>query len=138
MHRMPQHDVIILLSRILLMLLMVVFGWQKLMHFSGTIEYMQVKELPMPTLAALLSVVMELGVGLALAVGLFTRSLALLMVFYVLGTALIGHAYWAMEGPERIANMINFYKNMSIMGGLLLLYITGSGRFSIDAARRRD
>ncbi|HWT36719.1 MAG TPA: DoxX family protein, partial [Paraburkholderia sp.] len=47
-------------------------------------------------------------------------------------TALIGHHYWTMQGMERYANTINFYKNLSIMGGLFLLVITGPGRYSID------
>jgi putative oxidoreductase len=37
-----------------------------------------------------------------------------------------------MDGAERMANMINFYKNISIIGGLLLLCVTGPGRYSID------
>jgi putative oxidoreductase len=38
-----------------------------------------------------------------------------------------------MEGADRSANMINFYKNVSIIGGFFLLYITGAGRYSVDA-----
>jgi putative oxidoreductase len=37
-----------------------------------------------------------------------------------------------MADGERMANMINFYKNVSIMGGLLLLCVTGAGRYSVD------
>jgi putative oxidoreductase len=37
-----------------------------------------------------------------------------------------------MEGPARVTGEINFFKNMSIIGGLLLLYLTGAGRYSID------
>ena len=38
-----------------------------------------------------------------------------------------------MDGADRTANAINFYKNISIIGGLLLLYVTGPGRYSLDA-----
>jgi putative oxidoreductase len=38
-----------------------------------------------------------------------------------------------MEGAERHANSINFYKNLSIVGGFLLLYVTGAGKYSVDA-----
>jgi putative oxidoreductase len=61
----------------------------------------------------------------------FTRQLALLYVVFVLATALVGHRYWTLEGAARHENQINFFKNMSIMGGLLLLAITGPGRFAI-------
>jgi putative oxidoreductase len=54
------------------------------------------------------------------------------MFFYTLGTALIGHRYWTITGADRVAGMDSFYKNLSIMGGFLLLYITGAGKYSID------
>jgi putative oxidoreductase len=51
------------------------------------------------------------------------------------GTALIGHRFWTITGGEQVDNMDGFYKNLSIMGGFLLLYITGAGKYSIDALR---
>jgi putative oxidoreductase len=65
--------------------------------------------------------------------GVLTRPLALLLALYTLGTALIAHHFWTMEGGDRYANAINFYKNISIIGGLLLLYVTGAGKYSVDA-----
>jgi putative oxidoreductase len=82
--------------------------------------------------AAAIAVVMELGVGVLLAVGLLTRPLALLLALYTLGTALIGHHFWTQTGMEQYANMVNFYKNISIIGGLLLLAVTGPGKYSFD------
>jgi putative oxidoreductase len=78
---------------------------------------------------------MELPVAFAVAVGAFARLSALLMVLYTLGTALIGHRYWTMTGADKIDGMDGFYKNLSIIGGFLLLYGTGAGRYSIDALR---
>jgi putative oxidoreductase len=82
--------------------------------------------------AAVVVIAMEFFVGLAIVLGAWTRPLALLMVLYTLGTALVGHHYWSMAGADRMANMINFYKNLSIAGGLLLLCLTGPGRYSVD------
>jgi putative oxidoreductase len=75
---------------------------------------------------------MELPVALAVAIGALVRALALLLVLYTLGTALIGHRYWTKEGADRVDSMDGFYKNLSIMGGFLLLYVTGAGKYSID------
>src|SRR5207245_8848951 len=50
---------------------------------------------------------------------------------FTLGTALLGHRYWKLEGAERHANMLNFYKNLSITGGLLLLAVTGPGKYAL-------
>jgi putative oxidoreductase len=125
-------DELILVARVLLMILFVIFGWGKLTGFSGTVAYMATEGAPVPTLSAIIAIVMEFFVGIAIVIGFYTRPLALLFALYTLGTALIGHHFWTMTGAEQMANMINFYKNISIMGGLLLLCVTGAGRYSID------
>jgi putative oxidoreductase len=125
-------DGVILLSRILLMILFIIFGWLKLTNFAGTVTAMEGYGTPMPYLAAIVSVVVEFVFGIALIVGLFTRPIAVIFAVYVLGTAIIGHSYWNMTGAEMMGNEINFYKNISIIGGLLLLAITGAGRYSLD------
>jgi putative oxidoreductase len=130
-------DEVILVARILLVVLFVVFGWSKLTNYSGTVGYMTQLNLPIPPVAALVVIAVEFFISLAIAFGVWTRPFALLLALYTLGTALIGHPFWTMEGAARNGNAINFYKNISIIGGLLLLYVTGAGRHSIDAWRGR-
>ncbi|WP_267224372.1 DoxX family protein [Dyella silvae] len=125
-------DGMLLLARILLMILFVIFGWSKLTGFSGTASYMASTGLPLPTLSAAIAVIMEFVVGMAIVIGFYTRPLALVLGFYTLAAAIIGHQFWNMDDPERIGAMINFYKNVSIAGGLLLLCITGPGKYSLD------
>ena len=127
------NDELILAARLLLATLFLIFGWRKLRDFSGTINQMVQLGVPAPVLAAAAATFMELPVAFAVAVGAFTRLSAGLMFFYTLGTALIGHRYWTMTGTDRVDNMDGFYKNLSIMGGFLLLYTTGAGKYSIDA-----
>jgi putative oxidoreductase len=129
-------DEVILVARILLVVLFVVFGWSKLTNYSGTVGYMTQTGVPVPSVATLVAIVVELFVALAVAFGAWTRPLALLVALYTLGTALIAHHFWTMEGADRYANAINFYKNISIIGGLLLLYVTGAGKYSVDARVR--
>ena len=124
---------LILAARLLLATLFLIFGWRKLKDFSGTVSQMAHLGVPVPILAAAVATFMELPVAFAVAVGAFTRPSALLMFFYTLGTALIGHRYWTMTGSEQVDNMDGFYKNLGIMGGFLLVYMTGAGKYSIDA-----
>jgi len=73
---------LLLISRTLMMLLFVVLGWQKLTGYSGTIAYFAQSGVPLPSLAAPIAVIMELGVGSAIVLGLFTRPLAVLLGLY--------------------------------------------------------
>ena len=126
-------DPALLAARVLLVLLFVMFGWQKLIGFAVTEARFGEIGVPLPMAAAMVAVVMELVVGLAILVGVATRPLAVLLAVYTLATAFLGHRYWTMTGPAQGAAMINFYKNVSIMGGLLALYVAGAGRYSVDA-----
>ncbi|NML35245.1 DoxX family protein [Paraburkholderia antibiotica] len=128
-----QHkDSLLLISRVLMMVLFMLFGWNKLVGFSGTVAYMDSLGAPVPAFAAVVAVVMELVVGIAIVLGFYTRPLAFILALYTLGTAFIGHHFWSMAGAEQHNNMIHFYKNVSIFGGLLLLCVTGPGKYSID------
>jgi putative oxidoreductase len=127
------NDAVILAARLLLAALFLIFGWRKLMDYSGTVSRMVQDGARLPVPATFVAIFMELPVAFAVAVGAFTRPSAVLMFFYTLGTALIGHRYWTITGADRVDSMDGFYKNLGIMGGFLLLYITGAGKFSIDA-----
>ena len=123
---------VILVARLLLAALYLIFGWRKLMDYPGTVSRMVQDGAPFPVPATYVAIFMELPVAFAVAIGAFTRPAAVLMFFYTLGTALIGHRYWTMTGTDRVDGMDSFFKNLSIMGGFLLLYITGAGKYSID------
>ena len=127
------NDALILAARLLLATLFLIFGWRKLRDFSGTVSQMVQLSVPTPALAAGIATFIELPVAFMVAVGAFTRPLALLMALYTLGTALIGHRYWTVKGADFVDSLDGFYKDLSIMGGFLLLYITGPGKYSIDA-----
>jgi putative oxidoreductase len=129
------NDELILAARLLLATLFLIFGWRKLRDYSGTVNQLVQLGVPLPTLGAGVATFMELPVALAVLVGAFTCPSALLMFLYTLGTALIGHRYWTLTGADQVATMDGFYKNLSIMGGFLLLSVTGAGKYSIDALR---
>ncbi|EPF2245093.1 DoxX family protein [Citrobacter werkmanii] len=123
---------LLLIARIALVLLFIIFGFPKLTGFDGTMQYMTSLGTPAPMLAAIIAVVMEVPAAILIVLGFFTRPLAVIFVFYTLGTAVIGHHFWNMSGDAVGPNMINFYKNISIAAGFLLLAITGPGAISLD------
>ena len=127
------NDVVILTARIFLATLFLIFGWRKVRDSSGTLSQMVNDGVPTPVLATAIAMFMELPVAFAVAVGAFTRPAAMLMVLYTLGTSLVEHRYWTAKGADQLDSMESFYKNLSIMGGFLLLYVAGAGKYSVDA-----
>ena len=91
---------LILAARLLLTTLFLIFGWRKLRDYSGTVSQIAQLGAPMPALAASVAIFMELPVAFAVLIGAFTQPSALLMFFYTLGTALIGHRYWTTTGED--------------------------------------
>ena len=127
------NDELILAARLLLATLFLIFGWRKVRDYSGTVSQMVQLGLPMPVLATGVSIFMELPVAFAVAVGVFMRPSAALLALYALGTALIGHRYWTVKGADYVDSLEGLYKDLSIMGGFLLLFMIGAGKYSIDA-----
>ena len=127
------NDEVILAARLFLATLFLIFGWRKLRDYSGTVSQLVQDRAPMPALAAAVAIFMELPVAFAIAIGVFTRPAAALMALYALGTAFIGHRYWTVKGADYVDSLDGFYKDLSIMGGFLLLFVTGAGKYSVDA-----
>jgi putative oxidoreductase len=126
-------DEVVLAARILLVVLFLIFGWSKLTHYTGTVGFLAHTGVPLPPLAAIVAIAVEFFVSVAIVLGVLTRPLAVLMAVYTLATAFLGHHYWTMTGTAHLESEINFYKNVSIIAGFLLLYVTGAGRYSLDA-----
>jgi putative oxidoreductase len=127
-------DILALIGRILLSVLFVWGGWGKLMTAAATQAYIAKSGLPMPEAAYALAVFIELGVGLALVLGLFTRLSGLVLAVWCIVTAIQFHSNFADLNME-----IHFLKNVGIAGGMVYVVAFGGGAFSLDAliARRR-
>jgi len=80
-----------------------------------------------------------LALSILIVTGLRTREASLLMVLFVIVATGISHRYWEFADAARRLQESQFFKNLSIIGGFLLLFATGSGRFGLDAllARRK-
>ena len=126
-------DAVILAARLFLAALFLIFGWRKVRDYSGTVSQMAQDRLPMPVLATAAAIFMELPVAFAVAVGAFARPAAVLMALYTLGTSLVEHRFWTTRSADQVETMENFFKNLSIIGGFLLLVIAGGGKYSLDA-----
>jgi putative oxidoreductase len=125
-------DTASLIGRILMCLLFVMGGWGKLLGAAATQAMFAKQGLPLVQVAWVIAVVVELGGGLAILFGLFTRPVGFVLAVWCVVTALIAHTNFAERAQE-----IQFFKNMGLAGGFLYIAAFGAGAWSVDAIRMR-
>ena len=103
-------------------------GWGKLLAPAATQAMLASHHLPMVKFGWILAVAVELGGGLAILLGLFTRPVGLVLAVWCVATALIAHTKFADRNQE-----IHFLKNMAMMGGFLYVAAFGARAWSLDA-----
>lgn len=118
-------------GRVLLGALFLISGFSKLMAPAATTAYIAAAGLPFPTLAYLGAVFVEVVLALALLVGFRVRLVAALMAVFTLVTAFAFHFHLADQNQ-----FIHFFKNLSIVGGLLQVVAFGGGALSLDGRAR--
>lgn len=117
-------------GRILLALIFVTAGWQKIGGYAGTQAYMESVGVPGLLLPAV--ILLELGGGLAIIAGFMTRWVAAALALFCLASAALFH-----YNPAEQMQMILFMKNLALAGGFALLVVHGAGPWSLDARRAR-
>jgi putative oxidoreductase len=124
----------LLLGRVLMSVIFLLAGYGKLTAMAATTGMMAKHGLPVPAAATVIAIVVELGGGLLLLFGLFTRPVGLVLGLWCIATALIAHTDFADPNMR-----INFLKNLAMAGGFAYVAAFGAGAISLDApfARRR-
>ncbi|UYV38576.1 DoxX family protein [Rhodobacteraceae bacterium D3-12] len=119
-------------GRVLLALMFILSGAQKITGYAGTQGYMEAMGVPGALLP--LVILLELGGGIALLVGWNARVAAFLLAGFCLVSGVIFHFLpaRAMEGMEAQMQMILFLKNVSIAGGMLMVTALGAGPYALD------
>jgi putative oxidoreductase len=121
-----------LAGRVLLALLFVVSGFGKVTGFSGTAAYMASHGLPMVQVLLVGAIAVELVGGLMLVAGFKTRWVALATFLFLIPTTYFFHNPMGLGEQAAQQQMIHLLKNVSIMGGMLLVAAFGPGAWSVD------
>jgi len=124
-----------LVGRLLLAFLFLPAGLMKIAGFAGTVGYIGSVGLPLPQLGAVIAIVVEVGGGLALLAGFGTRIAALVLAIFTLAASILFHNYWGMPAEQAMVQQLMFFKNIAVVGGLLVLAAHGAGAFSLDGKR---
>ncbi|MFL6931414.1 MAG: DoxX family protein [Xanthobacteraceae bacterium] len=128
------------LGRVALVVLFILSGAQKLTDIAGTADQIQAKltipsaladvisqveatvGMPISQILAIVAAMIEVVGGLLIAFNVFTRTMAVVLLIFTAVTTFYMHDFWNMPaGADRTNNMIHALKNLSIMGGLLIL-----------------
>jgi putative oxidoreductase len=121
-----------LAGRILLAVIFIISGFGKLTAFAGTAGYMASKGLPMVPVLLVLTILVELGGGILLAVGFKARWAALALFLFLIPTTLVFHKFWGIDAAQAQMQQTQFLKNLAIMGGMLYVFAFGPGAYSAD------
>ena len=112
-------------GRIFLSTIFLFEGINKIFNYEGTIEYME--SFNVPEFFAIPTIILEILFPLLLIIGYQTKICALVLAIFTLATALIFHTDFTNQ-----MQLISFLKNFAIAGGFLILFINGSGKYSLD------
>lgn len=125
-------------GRTLLALIFIMSGINKIGGYAGTQGYMEAFGVPGLLLPAVIA--LEIVGGIALLVGWQARVSALLLAGFTLLAGVLFHLIpsFSMEGMAAQGEMIGFLKNVSITGGLLMVFALGAGAYSVDNVQGRQ
>ena len=126
-------DFLLLVGRVLLGWLFLASGYGKLGNIPGTVAYFTSLGVSPPEFLAWFAGCVELVLGAALILGIATRYAALASFVWVLVATGVAHRYWTYPAAAQLNQYNHFLKNIAIMGGTLCAFVTGAGRYSLDA-----
>ena len=132
------NNVLNLFGRLLFAALFLPAGLSKLGGFEGIVGYIASAGLPLPQVGAALAIVVEIVGSVALIVGFQTRIAAAVLALFTLVATVIFHAFWGAAPEQAYVQQLMFFKNIAVVGGLLLLVSTGAGALSLDGKKAAE
>ena len=111
----------LVLGRVLLSAIFILSGLGKLPHFHDVAGMMAAKSIPLASAALVITLFIEIGGGLMVLTGYKARYAALVIALWLIPVTLVFHHFWGIPAEQQQDQMINFLKNVAIIGGLLVL-----------------
>jgi putative oxidoreductase len=126
-------DALLLIGRILIALLFLLTAW----FGSPNAGYLKFLGYPSPDVLSVIAIVVEYLIIISLVFGVATRIGTLLGIAFVVVATITAHRYWTYaDAQAQQVNWIYLTKNLAILGGLVVLFVSGAGRYALDATWR--
>ncbi|MDG1206027.1 MAG: DoxX family protein [Pseudomonadales bacterium] len=125
----------LLSGRFLLGVYFILPGISKITGFDATLTYMNDHNVPIASVLLIVTIIIQLGAGAALIVGFKAKYMAFVLAGLTLVISIYMHNFWdlADDDANRAHETQNFFKNMGIMAGLLMVAALGAGKLSLDS-----
>lgn len=135
MHSLRIRHSLALIGRILLCCVFLVSAYAKITEWSASVQMMAAKGIPAASVFLATAIVIECLGGLAILTGFKAKQAALIVFLYLIPVTFLFHNFWEQGPAAQPMQLVNFLKNLAIMGGLLQLAAFGPGKFAIGKDR---
>jgi len=125
----------VLLGRICLAAIFLQSGYDKVFNFGRTVKLMAAKGMPIPEILLVPAIIILLAGGVMLVVGWKARWAALALIVFTIPATLVFHSFWTYPEAQFVNQFHHFFKNLAILGGLLIVMGMGAGGMSVDGNR---
>jgi putative oxidoreductase len=119
--------IFVLAARVLMAAVFLVSGIEKSLNFSRALGEFAKDNIPFPQISVVFTIVLHLIASVCLIAGWLVSEMALSLALFTLIATLLVHKFWTMTGVERLQRSRVALANLGLVGGLLLLAVTGPG-----------
>ena len=126
------HPAVTLIGRVLMAAIFLVFGVRKILAYGFYAGYFGKLGFPAPEVMVAVAIAIEVGGGALLVIGWKTRWVAWLLALFTLVATFAAHRYWDADAAQYANQMTHFFKNVCIIGGLMMVAAFGPGPISAD------
>ncbi len=125
-------DLALLIGRISVAPLFLISAYYKITQWPGIVTMLTNQGAPLPLFGGYVAVAAETLLPLMIIFGFKMRWACLGLALYVLGTNAVGHRFWEVTGGAQVGQVLSFFKNIALCGGLLVLAYVGPGKYAVQ------
>ena len=117
-------NALLIIGRVLFAFIFINSGYSHFKNLASMTGYAQYKKVPAAKLSVIVTGLMVLLGGLSILLGAYADLGALLLVVFLIPTAVLMHNFWTVEDPmAKAGDAAQFFKNIALAGAALMLFV---------------